>query len=99
MKGLMPATTTATELQRNYKKVKNRAKRIKEPITVLSNNKPELIIIDYEVFKNIQEIGQQKADKKDPYDEVFGSWTKEEAEEFNNRTDKLFENIDEEMWK
>jgi len=50
MEGLMPATTTATELQRNYKRVVQRAKKIKKPLTVLSNNMPELVIVDYEAF-------------------------------------------------
>lgn len=64
MNGLMPHTTTATELQRNYKKVVKRAKALKEPIVVLSNNKPEGVYMDYEVFKSIQKRPKEIKKKK-----------------------------------
>ncbi|MDP3733200.1 MAG: type II toxin-antitoxin system prevent-host-death family antitoxin [Candidatus Daviesbacteria bacterium] len=43
---LFPRTTTAREIQRNYKKVFETAKRTKEPIFVMKNNKPVIAIID-----------------------------------------------------
>lgn len=46
MNGLMPLTTTSTELQRHYKRVVRLAKRTKQPITVLSQNKPTLLVMD-----------------------------------------------------
>lgn len=43
----MPQTVSVSEIQKNYRKVFNTAKRTKEPVIVLSNNKPEVAIIDY----------------------------------------------------
>ena len=43
---LFPRTTTAREIQRNYKKVFDTVKRTKEPVFVMKNNRPEIAIID-----------------------------------------------------
>ncbi len=55
----MPYTTTATELQRHFKKVARRVKRLKQPLVVLANNKPFLLISDYQQ--------SQKSPSPDPY--------------------------------
>ena len=47
---LMPYTTTATELQRNYKKVAKRARQLKDAVIVLSNNSPEGVYMDYDTY-------------------------------------------------
>lgn len=51
MNGLMPYTTTVTELQRHFKKVARRVKRLKRPVVVLLNNKPSLLIANYEQYR------------------------------------------------
>lgn len=43
---IFPRTTTIREIQRNYKKVFEQAKKTKEPIVVLKNNKPDVAVID-----------------------------------------------------
>ena len=112
---LMPITTTATNLQRNYKKVRSMAKKSKKPIVVLSNNKPELVVMDYDYYNNVvnnkglvnyvddKRVGKltvsDNVNTAKGIDGLVGSWTDEEAEEFNKRIDEMFENIDEEMWK
>lgn len=53
---LFPRTTTAREIQRNYKKVFETAKRTKEPIFVMKNNKPEVAIIDAKKFEEMEAI-------------------------------------------
>ena len=92
----MPITTTATELQRNYKYVTKRAKRSKKPLIVLFNNKPDLVIMDYSVFNNFQTKSEKKDQKAAPtgVDAVFGSWTKEETDRFNKLIEEEFERID-----
>ncbi len=96
MNSLLPFTTTATELQRNYKRVVARAKKLGRPVTVLSNNKPELIVMDYSSFKK---DSLKKAGKKSGLEAVFGSWTKEEADKFDKIIEEAFEQIDPEDWK
>ena len=87
MDNLMPITTTATEIQRNYKSVAKKAKKSKKPLIVLSNNKPELVIMDYSVFKNYKTAPTG-------VDAVFGTWTKEETDKFNKIIEEEFERID-----
>ena len=104
MNGLMPVTTTATELQRNYRRVARRVKKTKDAVTVLSNNKPDLVLMDYNFFKNLQRtagILESKKNKKgnEGLEALFGSWTEKEAEEFNMVVDEMCEKIDPEMWK
>lgn len=66
MNGIMPSTVSATQLQRNYKKIVKKIKRLREPITVLSKNKPSLVLMDYEQYKKIQKVGGEEK-FKDPY--------------------------------
>ena len=94
----MPKTTTATELQRNYRRVAKRVKKAKEPIAVLSNNKPELIIMDYGVYENWVKKEAIKA-KKSNLDKFFGTWSKEEADKFDAIIEDAFEQINTEGWK
>lgn len=53
---LFPRTTTAREIQRNYKKVFETAKRTKEPVFVMKNNKPEVAIIDVKKLEEMEAI-------------------------------------------
>lgn len=50
----LPRTTTAKELQKNYRKVFDEAKKTKEPVVVMRNNKPDVAIID---AKKLEEMG------------------------------------------
>ena len=100
MTGLMPHTTTATELQRNYKKVARRAKKLKEPVTVLSNNKPELVVMDYGAFNSWQgDKGKMGSKNKKGFDNLFGSWSDEEADHFNKVIEDAFERVNPDDWK
>lgn len=100
----MPITTTATELQRNYKNVTKKAKRSKKPLIVLSNNKPEGVFMDYDTFKNkysdtpTLKKRTQKSNLTGA-DAVFGTWTKEETDRFNKIIEEEFERIDPEDWR
>lgn len=42
----MPQTVTTKDIQRNYRKVFDLAKKTKQPIVVMTNNKPDVAIID-----------------------------------------------------
>lgn len=47
-------TISARQLQREYKKVLEKAKQLKEPIVVISNNKPQGAVIGLELLEKIQ---------------------------------------------
>ena len=106
----MPNTTTATELQRNFKKVSNKAKKLKQPVVVLSNNKPEGVFMDYEVYKRIILTAKsgllsgsnkyiRKGKKGSGFDKLFGAWSKEAADEFDRVIEDAFEKVNPEEWK
>jgi len=94
----MPATTTATELQRNYTKVLKKAKKLKKPVIVLSNNKAEGVYMDYETYRNGYKL-KSKSKKKGDLSRFSGVWTKKEADEFNKIIEEEFERTDPEDWK
>lgn len=50
----MFSTVSARQIQREYKKVLERANRIKKPLIVISNNKPQGAIIGLELLESLQ---------------------------------------------
>ena len=48
-----PATASVREVQRNYKKLFDYVNKTKEPLYLLSNNKPKVVILDVKVSEEI----------------------------------------------
>lgn len=44
-------TVSARELQRDYKSVFSKAKKVKAPIMIISNNEPQAFVLDPATFK------------------------------------------------
>lgn len=59
MNTLMPKTVSVSDIQKNYRKIFDTAKKTKEPIVVLSNNKPDVAIIDYDSLENLRRIAYE----------------------------------------
>lgn len=60
----MPKTASAREIQRNYKKLFNYVTRTKEPLYLVSNNKPRVVILDVRVFEDMaaeKELTEEEA--------------------------------------
>lgn len=97
----MPYTTTPTELQRNYRKVFKRAKKIKDAIVILSNNNPEAVYIDYETY--IKKMVTQKLvsdqNEKEKLLALAGTMSHQETSQLVKDVDEMFEQIDENDWK
>ncbi len=51
-----PKMTTAREIQRNYRKIFDDVIKTKEPIIVMSNNKPEVELVDHKKLEEMQAI-------------------------------------------
>lgn len=51
-----PKTTTAKDIQRNYRKVFDMAKKTGEPVIVMRNNKPDVAIIDVKKLEEMEAI-------------------------------------------
>jgi len=50
----MPKTVSVSDIQKNYRRVFDVAKKTKEPVVVLSNNKPDVAIMDYEALEELR---------------------------------------------
>lgn len=106
----MPQTTTVTDLQRNFRKVVNKVKRLNQPMVVMSRNKPSFVIIDYQKFQDMQsktsynqEGGQKsivndKPDNREMFMDLFGVWDEKQLAEFKRNTSDL-EKIDPRDWQ
>ena len=60
MNTLMPNTVSVSDIQKDYRKVFNRVKRTKEPVIVLSNNKPDVAIVDYESLEELRTASAER---------------------------------------
>ncbi len=52
----LPKFTTSQELQKNYRKIFDLAKKTGEPIVVMRNNKPDVAIVDVKRLEEMQAI-------------------------------------------
>ena len=52
---MFPNTASAQQVQRNYRKLFDEVMEGKQPLIILNNNKPEVVIIDIGEFQKIQE--------------------------------------------
>lgn len=51
-----PETTTAREIQRNYKRIFDYVNRTKKPVVVMRNNKPTVAIVDFKKLERQEAI-------------------------------------------
>ncbi|MBI4096345.1 MAG: type II toxin-antitoxin system Phd/YefM family antitoxin [Candidatus Levybacteria bacterium] len=51
-----PRTTTAKQLQQDYRSIFDLAKKTKEPIVVMRNNKPDVAIIDVKKLEEMEAV-------------------------------------------
>lgn len=59
MNTLMPRTVSVSDMQKNYRKIFDTAKKTREPVIVLSNNKPDVAIIGYEDLENLRKVSYE----------------------------------------
>lgn len=51
-----PQVASAREIQRNYRKLFDRVKKTKKPLVILRNNKPDVAIVDFEDWEELEAI-------------------------------------------
>ncbi len=51
---IIPQITTVAELQRNYRPLINRIKKSNQPLFVLSNGKPDSVLLDIHSFESLE---------------------------------------------
>ena len=52
---IFPQTASVQEMQRNYRKLLDRVKSSRNPLFILRNNEPEVVIVDVESWNKIAE--------------------------------------------
>lgn len=73
----LPATASVREVQRNYKKLFDQVNKTKEPLFLLSNNKPKVVVLDFKVF---QDMAKEKELTEDEALEIIAEGDKEYKE-------------------
>lgn len=53
---ILPQTTTAKEIQRNYRKIFDQVKKTGEPVVVMRNNEPDVAIVDAKKLEEMEII-------------------------------------------
>jgi PHD/YefM family antitoxin component YafN of YafNO toxin-antitoxin module len=94
--------TTSTEIQRNYKAVSKRARASDEALIVMLNNKPDLVVMNYDLYKqsyqkDAKTIGFSSAN--DDLMSLVGTMTHKEVVKLNRDIDDMNEKIYSEDWK
>ena len=77
MSQLMPKTASSKDIQKNYRTLFNEVMSSEEPLIVLNNNKPEVVVISIKTFESLSQsredyeqnmaqkaIGNYKLEKK-----------------------------------
>lgn len=56
---MFPKTVSVQQIQRNYRKIFDEVMTEQEPVIILNNNKPEVVVVEIHQF----EVMQQKAEQ------------------------------------
>ena len=59
MPKIMPKTTSATEIQKNYRALFDEVMASEEPLFVLNNNKPEVVVVSVKTFESLSESREE----------------------------------------
>ena len=60
MISLMPKTISSSEMQKKYRKVFDEVKKTKEPVIVLTGNKPDVAIVDFSYLEELKQASYEK---------------------------------------
>ncbi len=95
--------TSSTEIQRNYKAVAKRARAANEAIIVMSNNKPDLVVMNYDLYlQNLQKDVAKTvgfASANEDLMSLVGTMKHDEVVKLNKDIDDMNEQIYPEDWK
>lgn len=75
----MPKTASVRDVQRNYKKLFDYVNRTKQPLYLLSNNKPKVVVLDIKIFEDMAEKKNKELTEEEAL-EIIAQGDKEYAE-------------------
>ena len=64
---IMPKTASPRDIQRNYRTLFDEVRRSEEPLLILNNNQPDVVVISYEQYESLtrsQEEHEQNMARK-----------------------------------
>jgi len=90
---MFPKTASVQQIQRQYRTIFDQVMKTKEPLIVLNNNKPEVVIIEIGQFQELQ----LKAEKYEMeiVKQVIAGYKKEKAAGKLKKLNSIAELIDE----
>jgi len=59
MSKIMPKTASSRDIQRNYRTLFDEVKANEEPLFVLNNNKPDVVVISYKEYETLTRSQQE----------------------------------------
>lgn len=65
----MPNTVSVSDIQKKYRQIFDAVKKTKEPVIVLSGNKPDVAILDYGYLEDLREKAY-KIELEDAFDAI-----------------------------
>ncbi len=87
----LPRMASVQELQRSYRKLLDLVKKTKEPLYLLRNNKPEVVVLDLGKYEEMVEM-RRKAEEADTL-AMYKAYKKAEREGKLIEVDSLSELI------
>lgn len=60
MTSLMPKTISSSDIQKKYREIFDEVKKTKEPVIVLSGNKPDVAIVDFSYLEGLRRESYEK---------------------------------------
>ena len=59
MSKIMPKTASSKDIQKNYRALFNEVMDTEEPLFVLNNNKPEVVVISLKTFESLSQSREE----------------------------------------
>lgn len=59
MSRIMPKTASSKDIQKNYRTLFNEVMATEEPLFVLNNNKPEVVVISIKTFESLSQSREE----------------------------------------
>ena len=56
----MPKTISSSDIQKKYREVFDEVKRTKEPVIVLTGNKPDVVIVDFNYLEELKKESYER---------------------------------------
>lgn len=94
MSKFMPKTASVQQIQKAYRPLFDEVIEKREPLVILSNNKPEVVVVDVETFEDLMKIKEEWEwkDTKEAIEEAEKELKEGKLKELKSLADLIDEN-------